>query len=92
MPINSPAFNLLQQIRDESHRFAILSNRRKKNKSIKYSVLNDIPGLGPMKKQKILHYFKSIKAIKNASIQELCLVDGISIKLSTEIKKFISSK
>ena len=92
MPLNSPAFILLQQVRDESHRFAILSNRRKKNKSIKYSVLNNIPGLGPMKKQKMLNHFKSIKAIKNASIQELCLVDGISIKLSTEIKKFISSK
>ena len=87
IPINSPGFNLLQQIRDESHRFAITSNRRKKNKAIKYSVLDDVFGLGIIKKQTILNHFKSLKRIKNASIQEMCMVEGISIKLAEEIKK-----
>ena len=46
IPVNSPGFNLLQQIRDESHRFAISSNRKKKNQSIRYSALDQIHGLG----------------------------------------------
>ena len=92
MPKNSSGFMLLQQVRDESHRFAIANNRKKKNKSIKYSVLDKVPGLGPRKKKKLLDHFKSLKAIKSASVEELCMTDGISIKLAEEIKSFIHSK
>ena len=88
MPKDSPGFILLQQIRDESHRFAIQSNRKKKNKAVKYSSLDNINGLGPKKKKALLSYFKSLKLIKNASIDNLCMVDGISIKLAREIKNF----
>ena len=89
IPVNSPGFNLLQQIRDESHRFAITSNRKKKNKSIKYSALDKIKGLGPQKKKALLNSFKSLKVIKKASIDELSKVEGISIKLAEEINFFI---
>ena len=92
MPKDSSGFMLLQQVRDESHRFAIANNRKKKNKSIKYSVLDKVPGLGPRKKKKLLDHFKSLKAIKSASVEELCMTDGISIKLAEEIKSFIHSK
>ena len=92
MPKDSSGFMLLQQVRDESHRFAIANNRKKKNKSIKYSVLDKVPGLGPRKKKKLLDHFKSLKAIKSASLEELCMTDGISIKLAEEIKSFIHSK
>ena len=87
MPRDSPGFLLLQKIRDESHRFAITSNRKKKNKAIKYSELDQINGLGPIKKKNLLNYFKSLKAIKTASIKDLCKVEGISIKLAGEINK-----
>ena len=86
IPIDSPGFNLLQQIRDESHRFAITSNRKKKNKAVKYSILDSVSGLGPSKKSKLLNHFKSLKNIKSSSIIELCRVDGISIKIATLIK------
>jgi excinuclease ABC subunit C len=89
IPINSPAFILLQQIRDESHRFAILSNRKKKNKNIRYSFLDNINGLGPTKKKALLRHFKSLKSIKRSSIYELCRVDGISIKLAVKIQEKI---
>ena len=89
IPINSPAFILLQQIRDESHRFAILSNRKKKNKNIRYSFLDNINGLGPTKKKALLRHFKSLKSIKRSSICELCRVDGISIKLAVKIQEKI---
>lgn len=58
----------------------------KKNKAIRYSVLDDVFGLGIIKKQSLLNHFKSLKRIKNASIQEMCMVEGISIKLAEEIK------
>ena len=61
---DSPGFLLLQQIRDESHRFAITSNRKKKNKSIKKSSLDNIKGLGPKKRKNLMNYFKSIQSIK----------------------------
>ena len=91
MPKDNPGFMLLQQIRDESHRFAITSNRKKKNKSIKRSSLNDIKGLGPQKRKDLLNYFKSIQSIKNASIDDLCKVPGISIKLAKDINIFYKS-
>ena len=91
IPINSPGFNLLQQIRDESHRFAITSNRKKKNKSINRSSLDSIKGLGPKRKKNLLKHFKTINAIKSASIEDLCNVEGISIKLAQEIDIFYKS-
>jgi excinuclease ABC subunit C len=92
IPLNSPGFILLQQIRDESHRFAISSNRKKKNKSIRYSALDQIHGLGFQRKQNLLNYFKSLKKIGEASIKELCTVQGISIKLATAIHKHLKKK
>ena len=91
MPKESPGFLLLQQIRDESHRFAIKSNRNKKNKSIKKSSLDNIKGLGPKKRKNLINYFKSIKSIKSASKEDLCKVSGISIKLAKEINIFYRS-
>jgi excinuclease ABC subunit C len=87
IPVNSPGFNLLQQIRDESHRFAITSNRKKKNKSIQYSALDAIKGLGPSRKRALLKHFKALKHLRSAPLHEICMVSGISIKLGTKIKK-----
>ena len=91
IPKDSSGFLLLQQIRDESHRFAITSNRKKKNSSVKKSSLDSIKGLGPKKRKNLMNYFKSIKAIKSASVNDLCKVSGISIKLAKEINIFYKS-
>ena len=91
MPKDSPGFLLLQQVRDESHRFAIASNRKKKNKSIKKSSLDNIKGIGPKKKKDLMNHFKSIQLIKLASVDDLCQVSGISIKLAKEINIFYKS-
>ena len=87
VPIESAGFTLLQQIRDESHRFAIKNNRKKKRRNIQFSSFDKITGIGPVKKKNLLNYFKSIKKIRAASIDNLCKVDGISIKLAKQIKK-----
>ncbi len=89
MPKNSAGFKMLQQIRDESHRFAINSNRNKKKKSVKFSSLDKVSGVGLIRKKKLIKTFKSLKAIKEASVKELCMVEGISIKLAKEIKRFL---
>ena len=91
MPKDSLGFLLLQQIRDESHRFAITSNRKKKNKSIKRSSLDNIKGLGPQKRKALMSYFQSIQSIKDASVDDLCKVSGISIKLAKDINIFYKS-
>ncbi len=88
MSKDSPGFTLLQQIRDESHRFAITSNRKKKTRSINRSSLDNIRGIGPNKKKELLKYFKSIKSIKHASESELCKVKGIDINIAKEINSF----
>ena len=90
IPKDSSGFLLLQQIRDESHRFAIESNRRKKVKGVKYSALDKISGLGPIKKRNLLKYFKSVSRIKSANIDDLCMVEGISIKIALNIKEAFS--
>jgi excinuclease ABC subunit C len=92
IPKDSPSFTLLQQIRDESHRFAIISNRKKKNKKVKYSILDSVVGLGPSKKRKLLKEFKSLSAIKNSSIKELCRVEGISIKIAERIHGILETQ
>ena len=91
MSKENPGFLLLQQIRDESHRFAITSNRKKKNRSMKKSSLDNIKGLGPQKRKDLMNYFKSIQSIKDASVVDLCKVPGISIKLAKKINLFYIS-
>ena len=91
MPKNSAGFKLLQQIRDESHRFAINSNRNKKKKSVKFSSLDSLSGVGLIRKKNLIKNFKSLKAIKDASVKELCMVEGISINIAKEIKKNLNS-
>ncbi len=58
----------------------------KKNKKVKYSILDSIQGLGPNKKRNLLREFKSLTRIKKSSINELCRVEGISIKIANQIK------
>ena len=87
IPKESPGFILLQKIRDESHRFAIAANRKKKNKSTRLSALDAVNGLGPIRKRSLLKHFKSLNSIRLATPEEIYMVPGISIKLATEIKK-----
>ena len=90
MPKDSSGFILLQQVRDEAHRFAIKNNRKKKRASIKKSKLDDIPGIGPAKKKLILQRLKSIYNIKQSSLQDLANIPGIGLKLAELIKRALA--
>ena len=81
----SSAYLLLQEMRDEAHRFAIKAQRNKKNKTIKYSELDEIRGVGEKTKKILLKEFKSIKKIKSLSIQELKAIKCINQKTAVSI-------
>ena len=84
---NSKAFLLLQEMRDESHRFAIRAQRNKKRKTITKSELDMIKGIGKILKTRLLKRFKSIKKVKEASLIELMTVKGINEKIAYKIKE-----
>ena len=87
---NSKAFLILQEMRDESHRFAIQAQRKKKRKTISKSELDSIKGIGAILKRRLLKKFKSIKKIKTANLSDLMTVEGINEKIAkliiTELK------
>jgi len=75
---HSPALHLIQRIRDEAHRFAITYHRGLRGKASVHSALEDIPGVGPARRRALLQYFKSVKAIKEAEMDELQKVPGMN--------------
>ncbi|MEV0587684.1 excinuclease ABC subunit UvrC [Nonomuraea sp. NPDC050310] len=77
MPRSSEGLYLLQRVRDEAHRFAITYHRSKRAKSLKESALDSVPGLGPARKQALLRHFGSVKRLRDASVSEICEVQGI---------------
>ncbi|MDC0406475.1 excinuclease ABC subunit UvrC [Gammaproteobacteria bacterium] len=83
----SKAFLLLQEARDESHRFAIMAQRKKKRGGINKSKLDDIDGIGAVLKRRLLSKYKNIKSIKLANIDDLMTVKGINAKIANSIKE-----
>jgi len=84
---DSKGYLLLQEIRDESHRFAINAQRKKKNAKNRKSNLDNIEGIGDVLKKRLLLNFKSLKNIKSAKIEDLMTVKGINAKIAQLIKE-----
>ena len=82
----SKSYLLLQEMRDEAHRFAISAQRKKKKNTIQKSKLDLIPGIGKILKSRLLIKFKNIKSISEASIEDLMTLNGINEKIAQEIK------
>ena len=81
----SPALHLLQQVRDEAHRFAITAHRQRRGNARKRSQLEDIPGLGPKRRRDLLKHFGGQQGLKRAAEAEIAKVGGISEKLAASI-------
>lgn len=92
LPNDSPSLLLLRQIRDEAHRFALSYHRNLRGRSTRGSVLDEIPGVGPKRKRELLRHFGTVKSIREASVEELAEVTGISLKVAREIYQHIHAK
>ncbi|MCF8554716.1 MAG: excinuclease ABC subunit UvrC [Candidatus Nanopelagicales bacterium] len=92
LPRNSEALFMLQRVRDEAHRFAITLHRNRRSKGMVDSVLDDVPGLGPVKKKAVLAHFGSLKKVAAASEIELSEVPGIGPVQAAQIWQFLNDE
>jgi excinuclease ABC subunit C len=90
LPPNSPALHLVMRIRDEAHRFAITHHRNKRGKAMTKSVLDTLDGVGPVRKRRLLTAFGSVRAIKQASVDEIAAVKGMTPALASRVKAALS--
>lgn len=90
-PRDSAALHLLQRLRDEAHRFALTYHRVLRQQRIKESLLDEVPGIGPQRKQLLLKHFGSIRALLRATEAELALVPGIGPELAGIIRNALGN-
>ena len=89
LPRTSPALYLVQRARDEAHRFAISYHRGLRQKGGIESVMDIVPGVGPKRKKMLLRHFGSVQKIRDASLDELAAVPGMTHKLAERVKEYV---
>ena len=89
LPGSSPALQLLQRLRDEAHRFALGYHLKVRRKQIIVSSLDAIPGIGPRRRRALLKQFGSVRAIREAPVEELAAAKGMSLALARKTKELL---
>jgi excinuclease ABC subunit C len=91
LPRSSPALFLLQRIRDEAHRFALSYHVKVRRKTMLTSNLDEIPGIGPRRKRALIKRFGSVRAIREASAEELAVVENMTRPAAERVKEYLQS-
>jgi len=92
LPADSPALHLIQQVRDEAHRFAITGHRARRGKARRTSTLEDVAGVGPKRRRDLLTHFGGLQELSRASVEEIAKAPGISKKLADLIYATLHSE
>jgi len=88
LPPRDPVLYFVERLRDEAHRFAVGSHRTRRRRDLREAGLQEIAGIGPIRKRALLHHFGTLKAIERASVTDLMQVDGISAETARRIYEF----
>ncbi len=91
LPGGSPSLYLVKRVRDEAHRFAIAYHRELRGKAMTASILDEIPGVGPTRKQALVKAFGSVRRLRTASAEEIAAVKGIPETLAQDIAEFLET-
>jgi excinuclease ABC subunit C len=92
LPRNSNALFLLQRVRDEAHRFAITFHRELRNRERLRSTLDDVPGIGPERRRRLLRHFGSARRLADATPEEIATVPGINATLAAAVAERLREK
>jgi len=92
VPETHPALRMLINIRDEAHRTAVGYNRKKRGEAMTRSVLDDVPGIGPKRRDALLAHFSSVDQLKSADVRELASIPGVGQSAAEAVKSFFSSQ
>lgn len=87
-PRNSEVFGMITRLQDEAHRFAITYHKQLRGKEQVHSILDDIKGVGPARRKALMQHFKEIGKMKDATVEELSSVDGVTPQVAEEIYRF----
>ncbi len=92
LPRHDVGLALLMRIRDEAHRFANDFNAELRSRKLRESLLDEMPGLGPKRKDALLEHFGSIQKLRKATVEEIAEVAGLSDKLASEVKAYLEAR
>ncbi len=79
----------MQRARDEAHRFAITYHRQRRSKKSLASVMDDVQGIGPKRRRMLLRRFGSVKGVKEASVEDLAAVPGMTVTVARRLKEYL---
>ena len=91
VPETHPALRMLINIRDEAHRTAVGYNRKQRGAAMTKSILDDVPGIGPKRRDALLAHFSSVDQLKGADVEELANIPGVGRNAAEAVKDFFAS-